>query len=149
MRDRPVIVLLMCGTLLMSGCSCLVLGHPACGHLALGHLEQGDTYSDVEQWDEAITEYSKAIELNPVYTAAYGKRGYAYAKKGEFDKAIDDLDLAIELEPKFAQAYGYRGYTYAQEGQVAEAVSDLEKCIELSDDPVVVQAAEQLLDELR
>ena len=42
-----------------------------------------------------------------------------------------------------------RGAVYAEIGQIDKAVSDLEKGIELSDDPELVEATKQLLNELK
>jgi len=56
-----------------------------------------------------ISEYTKAIELNPKFAMAYVKRGMAYHKKGQYDQAISDFNKAIELNPEYAKAYSNRG----------------------------------------
>jgi len=43
------------------------------------------------EYEQAIKDYDKAIELNPEYATAYNNRGNAYAKLGEYDKAIDQF----------------------------------------------------------
>jgi len=40
---------------------------------------RGNGYQDVDDRARAITDYTKAIEINPFYAAAYNNRGYAYA----------------------------------------------------------------------
>ena len=53
--------------------------------------------------DEAIQEFTKAIELNPNNAFAYLHRGSAWLKKGEFNKATEDYAKAIKLNPNDAE----------------------------------------------
>ena len=61
------------------------------------HLKQGEAHTDQGQWDEAIAEYSKAIELAPEVAKGYYSRGIAYDNKTQWDLAIADFNKAIEL----------------------------------------------------
>ena len=98
---------------------------------ALEHLSQGDIYAEQELWDEAIEEYTQAVELDPKLAKAYNNRGYAYFKKGQWDLAIAELSKAIELDPNHAVAYYNRGYAYLEKGQWDLAIADCGKAIEL------------------
>ena len=84
-----------------------------------------------DEIDSAITNLSKAIELNPHYVDAYYKRGVAYYTNDEFDTAIADFGKVIELNPDHANAYHYRGNTYALNREYGKAISDYDKAIEL------------------
>jgi len=55
--------------------------------------------SDSNQLDAAITDFNKAIELNPKYARAWLMRGRAYEALGDNDHAKGDRDKALELEP--------------------------------------------------
>jgi tetratricopeptide (TPR) repeat protein len=57
----------------------------------------GDTYDEKEEYDKAIADYNKAIELNPNDADAYYNRGVIYGDKGEVDKAVCELKRCIEL----------------------------------------------------
>lgn len=48
-------------------------------------------------YDEAITEYKKAIEINPSYAKAHYNLTIAYYYKKEYSLAIEYCDRAIEL----------------------------------------------------
>jgi tetratricopeptide (TPR) repeat protein len=45
--------------------------------------------------------------------------------------------------------YCNRGYCYTQQGEKAEAISDLEKCIAVSHDPGLIEATNDMLQDLR
>ena len=81
---------------------------------------------------EAISEYTKAIELDPKNAEAYNNRGAAYNDSDQFDKAISDCSKAIELNPKLAEAYCNRGMAYNNTGQPIKAISDCTHAIVLN-----------------
>ena len=73
---------------------------------AMEHYDRGIDYFDEGHFDEAIAEFTEAIELDPELALAYANRGFAYATKGELDSAIADLDKVIEVStnPDLIQA---------------------------------------------
>ncbi len=100
--------------------------------LAKDYNEQGVTYSKQGQYDLAILEFNKALEIDPTSTDAYNNRGITYSKKGQYNSAISDFSKALEIEPKDTKILYNRGITHAIEGQFDLALSDLSKCLELS-----------------
>ncbi len=52
------------------------------------------------QYDRAISDYNKAIEIDPEYALAYFNRGVAYFKTGDYDRAWEDVLMV--------QTLGYR-----------------------------------------
>jgi tetratricopeptide (TPR) repeat protein len=54
---------------------------------------------------QAISDYTKAMEIDPEYAILYYHRGIAYHKKGQYEKAISDYTKAIEINPEYAGAY--------------------------------------------
>lgn len=115
---------------------------------AVEYNHQGVALADAGQYDEAITEYTKAIELDPSYAQAYNNRGVAYDNKGQYDLAIADYNKAIELSPNSALFYYNRGFAYSKKGQRDLAISDLNKAIELSSDPELTQDAREMIENL-
>ena len=69
---------------------------------------RGVAYAKKGEYDKAITDYNKAIELNPEYARAYYNRGNAYAEKGEHDKATADYNKAIEIDPEYKSVIGLK-----------------------------------------
>jgi len=83
-------------------------------------------------YESALENYNKAIELNPTYAEAYFFRGNVYAVIENFEKAIEDCTEAIKLDPKLANAYSIRGICYIKLGKDIEAIADLEEALRLN-----------------
>jgi tetratricopeptide (TPR) repeat protein len=50
------------------------------------YFNRGFTSHEKGQYDQAISDYTKALEINPKLAEAYLNRGGAYAKKGQLDQ---------------------------------------------------------------
>ena len=96
------------------------------------YSNRGDAYGKLGQHTRAISDCTKAIELNPKLAEAYNNRGVAYGKLGQHTQAISDYNKAIELNPKYAAAYSNRGNVYGKLGQHTQGISDYNKAIELN-----------------
>ena len=96
------------------------------------YYNRGLNYVARGQYDLAISDYSKAIEINPGLDKAYDSRGAVYGLKGQYDRAIADFTKAIELNPSFAEAYYNRGYAYFFKQQDMRAISEFTKAIEIN-----------------
>ena len=60
--------------------------------------------------DEAISQYSRALELKANYPEAHNNLGVALAQQGRMDEAIVQFDQALRLKPDYAQARANLGY---------------------------------------
>ncbi|MBR1645308.1 MAG: tetratricopeptide repeat protein [Selenomonadaceae bacterium] len=67
-----------------------------------------------QDFDAAIENCYKAVELNPNYAAAWNNLGYAYRYKGRLDKAIECYKRAIEFDPTDATAQVNLGNLHAE-----------------------------------
>lgn len=91
-------------------------------------------YSHQGEFDLAIAESSRAVELDPTLALAFINRGHAYIQQGELDLAVADLTNAIDLDPTLKSAFHNRGIAYLHQGYLDLAVADLTKAIELQPD---------------
>ena len=57
---------------------------------AIVYYHRGAAYWRKRDFDRAIADENKAIEIDPGYANAYMRRGASYASKGDFDLAIAD-----------------------------------------------------------
>jgi tetratricopeptide (TPR) repeat protein len=74
---------------------------------------RGIAYGEKGQYDQAISDFNRAIELNPRDIKAYNNRGIVYRLKGQYDQAISDFNRAIELNSLDAEAYNSLAWLFA------------------------------------
>ena len=63
----------------------------------------------LSDYEEAVTDFTRVIELDSTFAAAHIARGQTHAAMGEHRLAIADYDRTLELDPKMATAYSARG----------------------------------------
>ena len=85
-----------------------------------------------KRFDNAISDYSDAIDINPEFAVAYQNRGSAYFIKGDYQKAISDYSKALKLNPDDAVIYTSRGMAYLSEKDYQKALEEFNKAIELN-----------------
>ena len=79
------------------------------GQTATEYYNRGVEKSDLKDYTGAISDYNKAIELNPDFASAYYNRGFAKDHLKNYNGAITDYNKAIQLNPDYAGAYYNRG----------------------------------------
>jgi len=94
-------------------------------------FKRGDKCYKKKDYDGAIQNHNKAIELNPRYADAYSNRGNSYYMKGDYDQAFVDYNKAIALNPQLAHAYLNRGDIYYKEKEYDQALIDYNKAIQI------------------
>jgi tetratricopeptide (TPR) repeat protein len=99
--------------------------------LLYAYNNRGIARLDGGEFDKAIADLSKAVEIDPKFAAAYYNRGRAYNGKVDADPAIADFDKAIELAPRFAAAYFNRARAYRNKGEFTLAIGDYIKSLSL------------------
>lgn len=75
-----------------------------CRDKSVDHYNRGCDYYAEGQYNLAVSEFTKAIKINPRLAEACYNRGGAYAKKGEYDQAISDYTKALEINSRLAEA---------------------------------------------
>ena len=70
---------------------------------------RGLACEEKKELEQAISDYSEAIRLDPNYAPAWLHRGAAWSIAGEYDKAVQDMNEAIRLKPDDMQALGACG----------------------------------------
>ncbi len=98
---------------------------------------KGRAKSSLGKYEEAIEDYSKAIERNPQFIRAYYNRGVTNRNLRRDEEAIKDYSKAIELDPQFTVAYNNRGLSKHDLGKYQEAIKDYDKAIAINSQPAV------------
>jgi tetratricopeptide (TPR) repeat protein len=111
--------------------------------LSESHYNDGIRYYELGQYQSAIQEFGKAIQLNPDDADYYNNRSASYTEIGQFQLGINDYTKAIQLspddgslEPDIAVTYANRAYAYDELGEYQNAIDDLSKAIELDPDNI-------------
>ena len=84
------------------------------------------------QYDQAIEQAAKMLELDPKYISAYYVRGVAYVKKSMYNEAMAEFEKGISTYPDDPEALTGLGYGYAVTGRRADAEKVLARLNQLS-----------------
>lgn len=98
---------------------------------ARDHLEAGREYLLENRFNEAVSELSLAISLDPKLTEAHNLLGVAYDKKGFGDRAKDSFERAVKLQED-ADTLNNLGFSFYQNGNYRAAVDRLKRAAKLA-----------------
>lgn len=96
------------------------------------YISRGIAYGKLGQYQKAIEDFNKGIELNPKYILAYHLRGATYVKLSQYQQAIKDLTKAIELDPNNADPYNTLGEAYRLSGNYSAAIQNYQRAIQIN-----------------
>ena len=83
----------------------------------------------LEEYDSAIKNWKKSIELNPKYFFAYNNIGKAFLNLKKFEDALYNFDKTLEIKPDFFEAYNNKGNVLTKLGNYDEALINYDKAI--------------------
>lgn len=99
------------------------------------------------KYDEALRDYSKAIELDPEDPDNYVGRGNVHSGSGEYDLALRDYNKAIALDSNSSSAYWGRGNMYESMRRFDLARKDKRKSEELAKHNSELEIERMLLED--
>lgn len=109
-------------------------------------------YRDQGNINQALADYTKAIEVNPDKGSTYNSRGKTYFDLGGpkndrnlVQQAITDYTKGIKFSPELGELYANRGAALGYLGKNQAALVDLNKAIELEPDKAGGYANRSLL----
>lgn len=110
----------------------------------------GETFSQQENWQEAVIAYRQAIEINPNFSWSYHKLGEAFSQLKKWNEAVVAYRRATEINPDFPWSYHKLGEAFSQLKQWDDAVVAYRKCREKNPDfPWVYNKLGEALIQLR
>jgi superkiller protein 3 len=89
--------------------------------------------------DEAITEFQRAVEVDPGYAAAQFNLAYAYERRDRIDDAIAQYKKALQLEPGNVLGLNNLGVLYSKQGLYDEAIATFEQALQIDPSNATVQ----------
>lgn len=108
------------------------------------------SYQALEEFDNAMIDYSKALSINDRMTDAYyNKAKITLSRKDipnpDINKAIEDLNKALELDEKFVDALFAMAAAYKKLEDYHKALEYLEKLLEIEPQAVHAKALKKLI----
>ena len=106
----------------------------------MAHHLRGTIYKNMERNIEAVEEFSRAIELQPLFLDSYFSRALVKSEMEDRLGAIDDYRELLKHEEilngnfLWGTVYNNIGYSYLEIGQYEEARSFINKALEMEPD---------------
>lgn len=94
-----------------------------------GYFLRGIAKYNLDDLLGADSDFSLALEKNPVFTIAYTYRAITRSRLGNYDDALKDFHEAIDLRPDLPDPYYSRGVTRLLNQQFKEAIEDFDMFI--------------------
>jgi tetratricopeptide (TPR) repeat protein len=92
------------------------------------YFQRGNAHKNLGHFDQALADWSRAIELDPNQAGAYTARGAYYQSENQAAKALADFERSLQLNPT-VDGYFQRGQLYAVLGQFDRAIEDYDRAI--------------------
>ncbi len=101
----------------------------ASGHVCLGVLENG-----AGNYEKAVDEFTRAIQLDPSSDGAYTGMASAYERLGKLNDAEKIYQQVIDLRPRYWKGYNQLGIFYCRQSQYDKCAGMFQKVAELTPD---------------
>lgn len=98
---------------------------------ANAYKDLGNKAFQAKNFEEAIRNYSEAINLNPNDHVFYSNRSGAYASLWKNAEALSDAETCLKIKQDFGKGYSRKGLALANLGRFSEAKQAYSKAIEL------------------
>jgi class 3 adenylate cyclase/TolB-like protein/Tfp pilus assembly protein PilF len=97
-----------------------------------GHQFYADYLKALGQFDEAVVEMNRALELDPVSMAVNTGLGHVLYLRRDYDAAILQYRKALEIDPTFGPAHLWFGRPFLQKGMFDDAIAEIQKAVDAS-----------------
>lgn len=105
---------------------------------------RGLCYRAMGEYELALADFNRSLELDPGWDWALMARGHVYLKLAAYERAIADFSEVIQDKPNDFTAHKYRGIAYLKMGNKPRAKDDFKKAMQLAESPSQSQLAEGL-----
>lgn len=93
---------------------------------------RGWIYEYKGEFEKAVEDYTRALNIDKGHTDAYYNRGLIYIRQGKYRLAITDFGEVIKLKREDADVYNNRGNAYLQTNEFDSAFNDYNTAIRIS-----------------
>jgi tetratricopeptide (TPR) repeat protein len=96
------------------------------------YYNRGCVYLELCEYDKAVEDFDKVIELDPKNPLVYSKLGRICYEKGDYNQAMDYFNKAVKVYPTSDVVYYDRGALYTEIGEYDKAIEDYKKAIKFA-----------------
>jgi len=89
-------------------------------------LIEGYVHARSGELQEALSDFSRALERDPKMATGYVNRGYVFNDLRNPQKAVPDFQAAIQLQPEYGEAHLGLAYSYLQQHHPQMAMGQLD-----------------------
>jgi len=93
------------------------------------NFQQGMTYAKLKDYENAITEFTFAIDKYPNYAVAYSNRASMYIRQKKYNIALENLNRAVQIEQNNPEIYYNLMALHSIEKRIDLALYALDKCL--------------------
>ena len=86
-----------------------------------------------KDYDSAIEQFNKVIEMDEKFVEAYKIRGNCYLALKKNEEAVKDFSKAIEIDPSNRGSFSNRSLAYKAMGKLPQAKADALKASKIAD----------------
>ena len=94
-------------------------------------------YSLKQDYDNALPDYERAIELDPYDAMPRNNRAWVFWRMARYDEGMADVETAIELDPTSHHAFDTRAHLKHSMGDADGAFRDYETAIRMGGEKLV------------
>jgi tetratricopeptide (TPR) repeat protein len=99
--------------------------------LAITHYNRGVAFHKTGDFAMAISDFSKALALDPGRSEIFYNRGTAYMADRQYDLAVRDFSRALALDPASIKALNNRAWAYMKWGKPKRGLDDANRALKL------------------
>ena len=95
------------------------------------YMWRGVAYFNIQNYDSAIIDFNKSIEIDPDYYEPYYWLGVIYYNQQNYNDALKFLDLSISKNSNNVNSYIWKGLCYMNMNEFHKAIEQYSKAIEI------------------
>jgi len=97
---------------------------------------RGETLLELRRYEDALSAYNRAVELQPDYAQAWQGQGDALVGLDQPEAALEAYDQAIQIQREYPEAWKGRGIALAALGRDEEAIQAFDQVTQLQPEDV-------------
>jgi len=112
--------------------------------------KKANTFYELQRYEDALSSYQKAIEIQPEYAQAWNGQAKVLYELNSYQEALLAYDKAIQIEPDYQDSWSGRGFVLNKLQRFQEAISSFDKALKLeSEAPKVWYGKGEALSNLK